>query len=276
LDDYQGARGSEAAHAEEEMTVQQAIAGEERAIRHLIGERKALNSKLARLEAQLKLNKAKLAKIDRSPKFKSLAKNSRFPDVSNNNAVVNVAEVRKAAKIKVGDLLVTKITEGLTFIDRPGLLRAKGMEAAGFPRRGFYAFVHPSQSGEAQAQFFLKTLDDAGVKILPSDILICDGEVSDGQSAATVRSCFANFGHELKKHYNNVRWLYGGGPFAEENGITLDGYDAHWLAAYVDNPRPYMHFGSRTKAWQFTDGRNGPGPHSCPGIGNCDLSVVLN
>lgn len=254
--------------------LQHEISGTERAIRHITGNIKAEKSKLARAEALLKLEKARLKRIENV--LPSLAKASRFPDVSNNNGSVDVQTVRHAGDVRVGALLVTKITEGTGFVDTPGLQRAKAMEAAGFPNRGFYCFLHPSESGTAQADFLLHTLEAGGVKLLNTDILICDCEVTDGEPASNVALCAHDFQAQLARHVENERWLYGGGPFLHENGVSLSGYHGHWLAAYVSNPAQFEVFGAgSTIAWQFTDGHLGPMPHDCPGIGPCDLSIVL-
>lgn len=47
----------------------------------------------------------------------------------------------------------------------------------------------------------------------------------------------------------------------------------YWLAAY--GPRaPKVRRGDRLWGWQFTDGVEGPFPHSCSGIGKCDISAL--
>lgn len=256
--------------------LQSEITASERAIRQLIGEQAALNSRLARTKARLKLEQTRLASLGRNqPPILQSA--SRFPDVSNWQSSVNVAQVRQASSVRVGDLLVTKLTEGTSYVDAQGIQRLKDMAAANFTRRGAYAFLHPSESGQAQAEHFVQTLEAGGVKFGTSDIVIADLEVSDGMSSASVRACGKDFAATIRQHNGDVRlWLYGGGPFLKENGVPLDGYEYHWLPAYVGNPAPYIIYGSRlTKAWQFTDGQYGPNPHSCPGIGQCDMSIVL-
>lgn len=254
--------------------LQSEISATERAIRHLIGEQKALGSKLDHEKALLKLEEAKLHKLEHA--FPSLAAASRFPDVSNNQPSVDVNAVRNASSVRVGELLVTKVTEGTGFVDQLWAARAKAMTAAGFPRRGFYAFLHPSENGMAQAEFLLAAIHDGGITLSNTDILIADLEVSDGQPAAAVARCALDFGNHIAQNFDGQRWLYGGGPFLHENGVQLDPFNWHWLAAYVPNPAPFEVFGAaRTKAWQFTDGHLGPQPHDCPGIGPCDLSIVL-
>lgn len=255
------------------VTLQAQITAEEKAIRLLIGERAALKSKLFRAQAKLKLDRTRLAASLGRQAGGKLTVASRFPDVSNFQPNINVPQIHKAASVRVGALLVTKISEGTGFIDRFGTLRFEEMAHAGFPHRGGYAFLHPSQSGTAQANLLLRQI---GGKLTANDIVIADLEVSDGQGPGRVAACAREFAGEIRKHHKGRIWLYGGGPFLHENGVTLDGYDAHWLAAYVSNPAPFELFGQRTAAWQYTDGVHGPGPHACPGIGSCDLSIVLH
>jgi hypothetical protein len=264
------------------LQLQAELAGEERAIRHLIGERKALGSQVARLEAQEKLTESRIHALTTrnhpavAPAGGPLPHGDRFPDDSSFQPHVDYATVRGAGSVRVGVLAFTKISEGLSWTDPYGAHRFREMAAAGFPHRGGYHFFHPSDSPQTQATHFLQAAHADGVVLRPSDILACDAEVTDGQRAAVVAAGVKLFAAELRKHVPCKLWLYSGGPFAEENGLTLVGYDAHWLAAYVGNPAPFMHFGrSRTIAWQYTDGRFGPVPRVCPGIGAGDLSIVL-
>lgn len=252
-----------------QVTLQQDIQGLERALRHLIGEDRAIRSRTARLEATLRLERARLAALLRSEK---LTVGSRFFDVSNwqPNVDLKVAH-SQGGQVRVGGLLVTKLTEGETFVDSRGLARVKLAKTVGFGQVGAYAFLHPSQSGAAQAQHLLTAL--AGEK---PDVIIADLEVSDGAGAVAVKRVAHDFAVTIRKQHKGALWLYGGGPFLREFGVPLDGYDAHWLAAYVGNPAPFMVYGrARTIAWQFTDGKYGPRPHVCPGIGACDMSIVL-
>lgn len=253
------------------------IHGEERAIRHLIGERAALTSKIKRDEAHRKLLQAQLHRITtraHAAVARAFPHGARFPDVSAYQPNVDVGAVRHAGSVRVGELLVTKITEGASWTDAYGPHRWREMEGAGFPHRGGYAFLHPSVDGAAQAEHMLAALDAAGVVVRASDVLIADAEVTDGRPAAEVRACVRAFAAVIAKHTPAKRWLYTGGPFARENGLSLAGYDAHWLPAYVGDPRPFYVFGTPI-AWQYTDGRYGPAPHVCPGIGPCDMSIVL-
>jgi GH25 family lysozyme M1 (1,4-beta-N-acetylmuramidase) len=255
------------------------LVGEEKAIRLLIGEQAALTSKLKREHALEVLTSAELKKATtRGPvvaTVDSIPHEDRFPDVSNWQPTVDWDVVRQAGSVRVGQLAITKLTEGTTLTDAYGAGRLRLMAAAGFPHRGGYHFLHPAESPRAQAEHFLEVAHSDGVVIRESDVLVCDAEVSDGQRAATVRQAVAEFGAIVKAETPAKVWLYGGGPFIRENGITLSGYDGHWLGAYVVSPAPFEVFGARTVAWQYTNGTYGPAPRVCPGIGSCDLSIVL-
>ena len=183
--------------------------------------------------------------------------------------------MRRASSVRVGAFAVTKLTEGLSWADHFGASRLGTMKALGFEHRGAYHYLHPSEDPAAQAEHFLQA---GGHELGPLDYAICDAEVSDGVPAGAggVAARVRVFGETIAKHIGAARWLYCGGPFAKEFGLELaPAYEGHWLAAYVNNPAPYEVFGARTAAWQYTDGRNGPVPHVCPGIGACDLSIVL-
>jgi lysozyme len=256
-------------------TLEADIRGTEKAIRLLIGEQRAVTSKFSRAEALLKLERSRLAAVLRPHGPRSLAKASRFPDFSDFQVRVDLKAVRNGGSVRVGELAVTKLTEGLGFKARTGPDRLKTMAALKFPRRGAYHFGHATESGVAQAQFFLGYAHDTGISWGRDDIVVYDCEVTDGQSGRQVAIVAHDFAVEIRKHVPGEIWLYGGGPFLSGNGVTLDGYDAHWLAAYVSNPGPFKVFGARTKYWQYSDGNFGPQPHSCPGIGPSDMSVVL-
>lgn len=275
------------------VTLQSEIDAEERAIRHLIGEHRSLTSATHRLEARMKLERARLGQLELAalvtppppqhpniPVVKPIPHGMRFVDVSAYQPRVNLDDVRHAveltevSKSPTSDLFITKATEGLDYVDGYLGSRWHGAYLAGFPHRGAYHFLHPSESGKEQAEHFLEALHASG-NIRAQDIVVCDAEVSDGQSAGTVANCVGEFGTTLAKECPAKRWLYGGGPFAKEFGLVLAPYQAHWLAAYVTDPTPYYAFG-KPLAWQFTGNGLGPAPHSVTGVGTgCDISIVL-
>ena len=254
------------------------LTADERAIRHLVGERAAENSEIHRIQAKEKLLYAKAAaepvkRPTTTPAVPEFPHGACFPDVSSFQPHVDLAAVDKDSSINVGKLIVVKATEGLSYVDGYLASRWTGAKAVGIPHRGAYHFLHMDESGTLQGEYFLRALDAAG-GVTVQDIVIADAEISSGMSAQTVAQCVAEFGAYLAAHCPAKKWLYTGGPFATENGIKLAPYQGHWLPAYTGDPKPYYVFGTPI-AWQFTDGVNGPTPHVVAGIGPCDCSIIL-
>ena len=260
-------------------TCQADIAGDERAIRHLVGERAAENSEIHRIQAREKLLAAKVhgaaKRPTTAPPTPEFPHGERFPDVSSYQPHVDLSAVAKDSSIAVGKLIVFKATEGLGYTDGFLVSRWNSAKEQKIPHRGAYHFLHMDESGEAQAAYFLEELHRAG-DVTAQDIVIADAEISSGQSPGTVANIVGAFGTTLAKECPAVRWLYAGGPFATENGLVLAPYHGHWLAAYVSDPKPYYVKALGTPvAWQYSDGVNGPTPHTVEGIGPCDLSIIL-
>ena len=183
---------------------------------------------------------------------------------------------KPAAPSNFGRLVGFKGTEGTGYTDGFLASRWSGAAAAGIAHRLVYAFGHPGEGGVAQAEYLLQAVTAGGHEIHAQDIVAYDCEVSDGEAPSVVAAAARDFASTIAKHVAAVRWLYGGGPFLQENGVSLDGYAGHWLAAYVPNPDPYEIFGAgKTIAWQYTDGAHGPAPRSAPGVGACDISLIL-
>jgi lysozyme len=270
--------------------LQSEITAEEKAIALLTGQSADAISLETKLHAQLVLaeqrlkastatlviaDKPKPAPVDVATGNVSGAPHGdRFPDVSMYQASVNLLQVLKLNEnIRVGKLIVMKATEGIDYVDSFLASRWHGAALAGFPFRGAYHFLHPSMSPTEQAAHFLNAITEGGREIHAQDILICDCEVSDGESASVVASCTKEFGAYVAAHAPAKRWLYGG-AFLHENGVELAPYNGHWLAAYTTDPTPYYYYGCPV-AWQYSDGVNGPVPHSVVGIGSCDMSIVM-
>jgi lysozyme len=264
------------------LTLLSEIAGDERALRHLITETQALTSKIHREKALEILAQSKLHHVSTTghPAVAGAADGiphgERFPDISSYQPGADLTTIHGAKSIRVGDLLMVKVSEGTGWSDPYGNARWHEMTKLDYPHRGAYHFFHPSESPSEQAAHMLAVLHGNGGQVTDQDILVCDCEVSDGAGAPAVASGTREFGDILRHETPAKLWLYGSGPFLSSNGVQLTPYDAHWLAAYVGDPVPYMCFGrARTVSWQYSDGVNGPSPHVCPGIGPCDMSIIL-
>ena len=257
------------------VTAQTDMTSIERAIRHLISERDAENSKIARLQALEKIHMTYFAseakRPTKTPATPQFPHGDRFVDVSADQAHVDLAAVHSH---NFGELIVLKATEGLGYTDGYFVSRWKGAKTEKFVHRGAYHFLHMDESGQAQAEYFLAELDRAG-GVTAQDIVVADAEISSGQKPSTVAQVVDAFGLTLEQHCPAIRWLYSGGPFATENGLKLPPYHGHWLPAYVGDPKPYYVFGTPI-AWQYNGGGVGPGPDVVDGIvGPVDLSIIL-
>lgn len=75
------------------------------------------------------------------------------------------------------DFGFVKATEGLGFIDHTFAQRWADMRSA-LPAQGLYHFLHPSESGEAQAEFCWSVIKSEGIKA--GDMIMCDSEITSG------------------------------------------------------------------------------------------------
>lgn len=161
-------------------------------------------------------------------------------DLSNNNGS------RAAVAISAPGVqaVEAKATEGLAFRDRayPTFRRTAARAHRPF---GGYMFIHPGESGAAQARYFL-----AYAKPKPGDIQpVVDSET--GSPAAAAHATYAAL-HELELHgYRPL--LYASSYYLKvlvETEPRLKRFRA-WQAEY--GPTLHTVAGMTTVAWQFTD-----------------------
>ena len=75
------------------------------------------------------------------------------------------------------DFGFVKATEGLGFIDHTFAQRWADMRSA-LPAQGLYHFLHPDESGKAQAEFCWSVIKSEGIKA--GDMIMCDSEITSG------------------------------------------------------------------------------------------------
>jgi lysozyme len=190
--------------------------------------------------------------------------NRYFADISNNNTqTVNWTEYKKVGQhVLVG----LKATEGESFIDKTHASRSEGAHSAGVHVL-HYHFGHPNKSAKEQAQFFWGQIKGHFAK---RDFACIDIEVSDGMPNAAIASWVRGFAGEFKRVSTHSLIAYSSESFAHSIGNC--GITRWWVAAYGGPGVPPA--GASQWAHQFTDGSIGPQPHSCAGIGNCDVSQL--
>lgn len=148
---------------------------------------------------------------------------------------------------------VYKMTEGLTFTDGDAQWNHDQLRAIGI-YHGAYHFLHPNQSGAAQAQFFVAQHTKIG--LTASDMLWLDNE-TPGSSPAQVASVAVAFMNELQVLCpHNPKGVYTGENFALQGNDAGLGRWPAWLAAYQPGAPVPPHPWTAWTFWQWGQ-RNG-------------------
>ncbi len=159
-------------------------------------------------------------------------------------------------------LVGLKASEGSGFIDKTHASRSEGAHKAGAWVL-HYHFGHPGSSASVQAKFFWNQIHG---HFAAKDFACIDIEVTDGQTSREISNWVEVFTVAFKAASGHSLIGYSGESFLGDIGRS--GISRWWIAAY--GPREP----SGAWAWQFTDGKEGPQPHACAGIGNCDISKL--
>jgi lysozyme len=188
-----------------------------------------------------------------------------FADISSNNAGFTAKSYVEAGHLAVA----IKATEGLTYINpkyKPWLTDAHRHKLAVF----HYHFARPENGNpDGQAKHFWDTVKPHFKR--PGDYVVVD--VETGGSAA--KAWTTEFDRHLTKISGTHPVLYTFLAMYNEQHLTI-GSDRVWIAAWgANNPAgaDWKLGAHQLWAWQYTDGVNGPPPHSFAGIpGTCDGS----
>jgi len=185
------------------------------------------------------------------------------------NNVVDLSHHNNSADLKTAHEsgivgVFHKATQGLSFVDPLYSKRRADAADAGL-LWGAYHFGDGSD-GVQQADYFLKSVGD------PSGMLL----VLDFEANPTGPSMSIEEARAFVTHIEAVTgaWpgFYCGHYFKEMLGTKSDPILSNcwlWLAQYGPTPVIPRTWSTWT-FWQYTDGANGPQPHSVPGIGLCD------
>lgn len=191
---------------------------------------------------------------------------------------------------------ILKATEGVSFAAAAqwfsphwSALRTAGGDRYGTTWfRGAYHYLIFADDPDAQADFYLKTVEAAG-GFGPGDIMPIidvergrDGASNHGASRQQVIDCTSRWVEKVKAALGGSVpvMLYGRGAMDELAITDRMGCDYLWAPQYnhvlvstdaIGWPKELV------PLWQYTDGRANftPHPASCPGIGNCDLNVFI-
>lgn len=180
-------------------------------------------------------------------------------DLSHHN---NVVDMQQAKSELYG--IFHKATQGLSYVDPLYKQHRAAAIDAGLVW-GAYHFADGSD-GVAQADFFLKNVGD-----LAGMLLVLDFEANPTGPSMSIEEARAFVTH-IQAVTGKWPGFYCGHYFKELLGTQTDPTIANcwlWLAQYGPTPVIPSTWHSWT-FWQYTDGANGPEPHSVPGIGPCD------
>ena len=181
-------------------------------------------------------------------------------DISHHNGTVNFQKAAENGIVGV----IHKATQGRTFKDPTYKSNRTKATAAGL-LWGAYHFGTGSD-GVKQAEHFLGTVQpDANT------LLVLDFESNPQGPSMTLIEAHAFVTH-IKEVTGRFPGFYSGHTIKELLGTQMDPVLSKcwfWLAQYGPTPVVPANWTTWTM-WQYTDGAQGPEPHTVPGIGRCD------
>ena len=181
-------------------------------------------------------------------------------DISHHNGNVNL-QLAKAAGI-IG--VIHKATQGTGGVDPMYQTNRTQALNAGL-MWGAYHFG-TGGNGAAQAQHFLQVVGNTD-----NTLLVLDFESNPGGSSMALADARA-FVTEVQQATGRFPGFYSGSYIKQLLGNGKDSVLAQcwlWLPQYGPTPVVPANWATWTM-WQYTDGIDGPQPHSVNGIGNCD------
>lgn len=183
-------------------------------------------------------------------------------DLSHHNAITDWASVRDAGIVAV----IHKATEGATFRDRQFRDRRDAARSHGL-LWGSYHFA----SGLDPADQVANYLDHAEPA---EDELVCLDYEPSTAGADMSYDQIVEFVELIHSALGRYPVIYGGHLLREATkdiaGPSVLGKCGLWYARYAPAPIGVPHLWRDWTLWQYTDGKDGPEPHSVPGIGPCD------
>ena len=206
------------------------------------------------------------SRTDRSSPARAIETASRtnaVVDLSHHNGTVDLGAAKRDGIVGV----IHKATQGLAYAD-PLYAENRAQAAAHVLRWGAYHFGTGSDP-ITQAEHFLAVAEPG-----PRDLLVLDLESNLDGTSMSLEGARAFVTHV---HMTTGRWpgIYSGHYVKELLRGEVDPVLANywfWLAQY--GPRAVVPPTWKTwTLWQYTDGGQGPPPHSVEGIGRCDRDL---
>lgn len=185
-------------------------------------------------------------------------------DISHWNSTVDFAQVKAAGIYGV----IHKASEGGTVIDDKYLSRAREALNLGL-LWGAYHFANDTEPVQKQVDNFLSMVG------VDNETLYClDWEDNEGDTMSAAQA--KEFIERLESQIGpNRTVIYSGNTAKEALGSKADpffGARRLWLCQYGTSPTCQASW-DKWWLWQYSDSKQGPGPHGCPGVSNpCDTN----
>jgi len=163
--------------------------------------------------------------------------------------------------------VIYKATEGSSYTDDTYVSQQHAAKSVGL-LWGAYHFADASDVHKQINNFMRFACPD------PDELFCLDWEDNGGNvmSAANAKTWITEVEKQLNRPNQCV--IYSGNTAKEK----ISGKDAFfaarrlWLCQYTAGTPTWQQSWDNYWLWQYTDGQNGPTPHSISGIGNCDIN----
>lgn len=195
-----------------------------------------------------------------------MASNRYFADISSNNSFFDAADYRRGGHL----LIAIKATQGTGYVNPDYARWVEEAHKAGLVVLHYHFAA--TQDARAEAKHFLQTIGPHFKKGKDQTVLDLEVTTQPGYSITDPVNYRKWFDAELFR-YGHRPVLYSYASYLREHGSGLRPASKKiWVADYETHPKGG--WWGNSWAWQFTDGVNGPRPHSCMGIGQCDVSEI--
>ncbi len=172
------------------------------------------------------------------------------PDVSHFQDSINWPAVAASG---VG-FVITKATEGITYVDPMFATNWHGMNASGIRIRGAYHFGRPGEDAATQAHHFVSSVG----ALSPGEFLALDIEVTDGMAPSVVAAWSETFVNTVVTQSGLPRsrvMVYTGAWFWNKYAGGSAALRDHplWVSGYVKGAPPMPNGWDVWAFWQYTD-----------------------
>jgi lysozyme len=181
-------------------------------------------------------------------------------DLSHHNSVTSFEQVKNDGILGV----IHKATQGTQFVDAEYEGRRRAADSAGLLFGSYHFGVQGDPQG--QADHYLDVVDSTELMVLDFEPNPIDGTMTLAEAEAFVT--------RINDQTGRFPGLYSGEFFLNDqlknNTNTVLKECFLWIAKFsATRPRIPPAFSIIT-LWQYTDGNDGPQPHTVRGVGRCD------